>query len=410
MNLRSLIRCGSLTPLLVCLFVFSMARITVYGQQPPAVPESTTSETELLTPEKSQERQAEIKQKLAALESSGLSEEDRKKAAEFYQKALNALASVEEYRGQLALHQRESAEYNEELKQYEEKLANLTNTEPVINPEADLTKLQQDLAAQDQVVQSAQADLDRSEQQLKNRQARLADIPQQTVERQQELEKVTTQFEAAAAKDATDVLAGAERDYLWARAEALKMSLAEMAEQRQYFTMSPDLAQVRRDFRAKYLTQQQKQLAALRQALDDKRIAEAEAQADEAARTAAVERPAAIAELANSNKVLADEQARIAEKNADLTKEDATIKKQQQELADEFDWSRNRVDQAGSTEVGQELRRQQELLPDLSAIARRMALGTQEKEAIGYRYLELMERRANLADADRDERVAEILQ
>jgi potassium efflux system protein len=409
MKLSSMI-CRRQFVLLICLAFFSWGGLAGYAQEPAVVPEAAATETTLLTLEQSQKRQEEIKQKLAALETSGLSEEDRKKAAEFYQKALNALASLEEYRGQYELHRRESADYNADLKRWEEKLANLATTESTIDSRDDLAKLQQDLAAQDQIVQAARADLDKSEQQLKNRQARLADIPQQTVERQQELEKVTADFEVAAGKDATDVLAGAERDYLWARAEALKMSLAEMAEQRQYFTMSPDLAQVRRDYRAKNLAQQEKVLAALRQVVDAKRIAEAEKQASEAAETAAVERPAAIAELAKSNVTLAEEQARIAARSAALNEEKAAIEEQLKDLSAAFDRSKERVAQAGSTEVGQDLRRRQEMLPDLSAISRRIAIGKRDKEDAGYRYLELMERRGEVVDAEVDERVAAILQ
>ena len=396
--------------LLICLSLSPWSGLAGYAQEPPTVSETTAPDTELLTEQKSQERQEEIKQKLAALESSGLSEEDRKKAAEFYQKALNALASVDEYRGQLQKHRRLITNYQKDFDEFQQNLAGVTSSEPQINSQDDLAKLQQDLAAQDQIVQAARADLEKSEQQLKDRQARLTAIPQETVERQQELQKVAAQYESGANKDAADILAGAERDYLAARIEALKMSLAEMAEQRQYFTMSPDLAQVRRDYRAKYLAQQEKVLAALRQVVDAKRIAEAQKQASEAAETAAVVRPAAIAELAKSNVALAEEQARIAARSAELNEEKATIENQLKELSTAFARSKERVAQAGSTEVGQDLRHRQEMLPDLGAISRRIALGKRDKEDAGYRYLELMERRGIIADADADARVAEILQ
>lgn len=396
--------------LFICLLLPPVMGSAVLAQEPPAVPEKEVPDTALLTAENSQKRQEEIKQKLAALDSSGLSEEDRKKAAEFYQKALNALASVEEYRKQFDLHKGEIATYKEDLEKFQGKLAGLTNSEPQDYDQDDLATLQQNLAEQDQKVQAARADLEKSEQQLKNRQSRLTDIPQQIVERQQDLEEVTSQYETAAGKDATDALAGAQRDSLSARMEALKMSLAEMAEQRQYFTMSPDLAQVRRDYRAKNLAQQEKLLIALRQAIDARRIAEAEKQATEAAQTAAVERPAAIAELAKSNAALAEEQARIAAKSAEFNEEKAAVETQLKVLSEAFDRSQKRVEQAGSAEVGQELRRGQESLPDLSAISRRIALDKRDKEDAGYRYLELMDRRGDVVDADIDERVTEILQ
>jgi potassium efflux system protein len=409
MKLSSMI-CRHQLVLLICITLSSAGGIQSDAQEPPAVPEPATPDATLLTVEQSQKRQEEIKQKLAALDASGLSEDDRKKAAEFYQKALNALASVDEYRGQKIRHENNINKYKAELEKYQTDLANLSTAEFHIDLQVDLANLELELAKQEQIVQSAREELAKSEQQLKDRPARLVDIPQQTVERQKELEKATADFETAAGKDATDILASAERDYLGARIDALKMSLAEMTEQRRYYTMSPDLAQVRRDFRAKQLAQEEKKLAALRQVIDARRIEEAEKQATAAAQMAAVVRPEAIAELAKRNSELAEEQARIAANSAVLTDEKAAIEAQKKDLSAAFDRSQERVAQAGSAEVGQELRRRQEMLPDLSAIRRRIALGNQEKEDASYQYFELMERRGNIVDAEIDDRVAEILQ
>lgn len=390
-------------------------------EAPPAVVEATTAgnadavDPELLTLEESQQWQEEIRQKLGALDASGLGEEDRKKAAEAYQRALNSLATLEEYRAAKEKHERESRQYlgdenyEGDLHKYQRLLAELPAEPRPISAE-DQENLQQALVVQEQAVAKAQAELAKAEEMLKIRQTRLIEIPQQIVERQKELENVNAELQKAAVRDGANVLADAEQEALAARAEALKMQLAEMVAQRRYFAQSPDLAQVRRDYRTKSLAQEEKKLAAIRQTLDARRLAQAEEQAIEASRTAAVERPTAIAELAKRNQLLAEEQTKVASKIPELTEELAAIDREQEKLKKAFSGSRDRVATAGSTEVGQELRRQQEQLPDISAISRRIALRTQERDNASYRSLELQELRDEAADAEMQDRVAAVLE
>ena len=375
----------------------------------PATPAISTEESEKLTPEKAHQYQEEFRQKIATLETSSLSEEDRRKAAEFYQKAIDSLTSWDEHHAQKAFHEREEGEYEADLKLFQDLLTKLNDSETKIDLQGDLADLEQRLTAQEQVVQKAREDLAKSEKQPKNRQTRLAEIPQLTVERQQELEKTTAEHAEVAAKEATDVLASAERNYLWARMAALKMSLEEMEKQRQYFSKSPDLVQLRRDYRAKFLAQEEKKLADLREAIDRRRLAEAELQASEAARSAAVERPAEIAKLAKDNSDLAEQQADIATDNSQLTAELEGVARQRDNLMKEFTRSKERVAAATTEASGQQLRQQQELLPDRRAIGRRIALRTQEQEDITYKLFELLDRRSSIVDADVNQRIAQIL-
>jgi potassium efflux system protein len=375
-----------------------------------AAPTPTEDEEEPFSPEKVKQSQEDIRQKLSTLDSSGLSEEDRKKAAEFYQKALDSLASLEEFRSEKARHATNSSNYDKELDEFQTNLSKLANEAPPLLT-GDLVELEQELAKQEQVVQLARENLAKSEKQPKDRQSRLAELPQLVVERQQELEKVEAKLSEVGTKDATDVLANAERNYLTSRAAALKMSLEEMEAQRQYFTKSPDLVQVRRDYRAKYLAQEEKKLAALHEAIDARRLAETEAQANEAARMAAVERPEAIAKLAKENSELAEKQAEIAAKSTALTDELAQVVRERDKRDNEFTQSKERVKAAGLTEAsGQQMRQQQDLLPDRRAISRRIALLEREKEDAIYSSFDLIDRRSTIKDMDVDERVAKILE
>jgi potassium efflux system protein len=367
-----------------------------------------TQDSNELTPAKVELKQKELREKLSGLESSGLSEEDRKKAAEYYQKAIDALASWQEHHRQKLFHEREASEYQGELKDFQNKLQALP-TEPQINLNGDVAKLEQDLAAQEQIVQEAQTKLAKSEKQPKDRQSRLAEIPQLIVERQQELEKVVAEQAKIGDNDATDVLANAERDYLQSRIHAIEKSLEEMEKQRQYFSLSPDLVQVRRDYRAKFLAQEEKKLAALREAIDQRRLAEAERQATETARTAAVERPKAIAKLAEQNDKLAKQQVDLAEKRAALTAELEAIGKQRDKLVTDFNRDKDRIEAAITEASGQQLRQQEELLPDIREISRRIVLREQEKEDVTYESFELIDRRSEVVDADVEERVSELL-
>ncbi len=380
--------------------------------EPPAeVSAAPTDEEEPLPSDKEKESQEAFRQKLSTLDSSGLSEEDRKKAAEFYQKALDALASLEELRGKKEFHEREAASYETDLKEFQDNLAKLSWESPRFDPQDDAVDLEQQLVEQEQIVRQAREKLAKSEKQPKDRQTRLAELPQLVVERKQELEKVLAKLVEVNAKDAADVLAHAERSYLRSRAAVLKMSLEEMEAQRQYFTKSPDLVQVRRDYRAKFLAQEEKKLAALHDAIDARRLAEATAQASEAARMAAVERPEAIAKLAKENSALAEKQAAIAAKSTALTDELARVVRERDKLDKEFTQSAERVKAAGLTEAsGQQLRQQQEMLPDRQAISRRIAQLQHEKEEIVYSSFDLLDRRSTIKDMDSDERIAKILE
>jgi potassium efflux system protein len=368
-----------------------------------------TQDSNELTPAKVELKQKELREKLSGLESSGLSEEDRKKAAEFYQKAIDALASWLEHHGQLLRHRGEAEKYETDLAKFQTDLKALGTGDPQVDLSGDVTTLEQRIASQEQEVQKARDELAVSEKQPKNRQTRLAEIPKLMVERQQELEKVTSAHSDVSDQDATDVLANAERNYLWSRMEALKMSLAEMEEQRLYFTKSPDLVQVRRDFRAKKLAHEEKKLAALRDAIDKRRIAEAEKQASETTRTAAVERPAAIAKLAEQNVKLANKQVEIAEKGAALTATLEAVGKQRDKLVTDFNRDQERIEAATIEASGQQLRQREELLPDIRELTRRIALREQEREDVTYESFELIDRRSEVVDADVEQRVADLL-
>ena len=404
--------------LVTCAFFLAIS-CSAWAQTQPAsdekaaesiVAEARSDDSDLLTPAEVQQSQEEFRQKLASLESSGLAEEDRRQATEFYQKALDSLASWEEYHKAKLRHDANSVKYELELKDFQDRLATLPAADEPFKFEGDLAALEEELAKQEQIVQQAREDLAKSDKQPKNRQTRLAELPQQVVEKQQELEKVSSQYGEFAAKDTTDVLANAQRNYLWSRAAALKMSLEEMEKQRQYFSKRPDLVQVRRDYRAKFLAQEEKKEAELRDLIESRRLAEAELQASKATRTAAVERPQAITELAKSNEKLANKQVEIAEKNTIITDEKAQVIHERENLAKEFERSKERLGAVELNEAnGQQLRQQQELLPDCRAISRRMALRAQEQSDVTYEWYDLIDRRSTIVDADLEHRVAKIL-
>lgn len=386
--------------------------LTPPAETPAEVVAPTPSEDgdEPFSPEKVAQSQEDIRQKLSTLDSSGLSEEDRKKAAEFYQKALDSLASLEEFRSKKVVHETHSRNYDKELAEFQAKLSQLANQDPQLIT-GDLADLEQELAKQVQIVQQAREDLAKSEKQPKDRQTRIAEFPQLVAERQQELEKVESKLADVNAKDDTDVLANAERSFLRSREAALKMSLEEIEAQRQYFAKSPDLVQVRRDYRAKYLAQEDKKLAALHEAINARRLADAKAQANEAAQMAAVERPEAIAKLAKENSELADKQAQIAAKSTALTNELTQVIRDRDKLDKEYKQSEERVKAAGLTEAsGQQLRQQQEMLPDRQTISRRIALLQHEKEDVIYSSFDLIDLRSTIKDMDSEERITKILE
>lgn len=355
--------------------------------------------------------QDEIQQYLSTLDSAVVDEADKQKATEYLQKALAARTLLEQQQAEKAKYERLLAEYEKDPDEFKQKLAELPAKPPAVDEDKSLAELEAEITTREADLQQLRTKLDESNKQFKTRSAYLANYSKLVADTQQELDQVNQQLEKFGDSEATDVVSRAEQLYLRVQQEALQATLDASEKHREYYAKSGDYAQSRRDYRAKKLALDEKYLAALREVVNQERQAEANQQASAAASAAAIQRPKAIADLANANAALAKDSADVVAKIAKLDEELDAASKDLHKVQNAKDLAEERADAAGRTEaMGQQLRQQQEMLPHLEGIARQIALLQEEKSAAVYSKYKLLEQRNEVEDADMDERVDAILQ
>ena len=353
----------------------------------------------------------QIQERLAALEGAGLNESDKRDATESYQAALSAINLYTEKHDEVTHYEGLIAQYPQDLEEFTKLLSTLPPEVPDVDDGRSIADLEKELALQEQALKKLRDDLDKSNSQSKARSDWLANLPNELDSTQLELEKVRQQIEELLSIAATGIPSEARRIALETRRAALEMALNAIERKREYFTSSPDLVQIRRDYRAKKVAQDEKYLEALRAVIIEQRRAEANQQASATASAAAVERPEAIAALATANAALAKDSAEVVGKIAALTDELTATKALLEEVREAKKLSEERVAAAGLTEAsGQQLRQQLELLPNTRGIARRISRREADRADATYSKYRLVDQRNEVEDADPKVRIEQILQ
>lgn len=355
------------------------------------------------------EQRKAIEQRLASLDASVLGESDFRKVNEYYQLALSALSELEQHQAELASYQNKIEQYPDELQDFQQKLQDFPAEPTPLDFTAKLDALQSQQQELERQVQATRDLLAQSESQPKARSARLTELPKLMLEAQQQLDETTNKLEALPT-DETNLAVTAERTALEARLDALKVSLNAMDKQRAYYQISGELVQARRDFRSKTLARDEKKLTAIRDLVGKRRMRDAKQQANEAAQAARVERPEAIAKLAENNSELAQNQAEIV---AEIDKAEtllADFNTQLDEIKQQHTRSEERIEASGMNEsIGLQLRQQQEQLPNTRELRSRIAEHRRKKSDIAYRLYELHDRRSATVDVDLETQVSEVL-
>ncbi|QEG33297.1 mechanosensitive ion channel domain-containing protein [Bythopirellula goksoeyrii] len=353
----------------------------------------------------------EIRQRISSLESATIDEVTKAKATEVYQETLSALGVLEQQLAETAHFQSLIESYESDLNDIKKLQSELPSEVPAVDDDQSVEQLEAEVSHREQELKQLRDKLDDSNTKLKKRAEALATFPKQIANTQAKLDDISKQLDQAKEKETTDAVTGARLTYLQAERAALSATLETIKKTREYYAMSGDLAQIRRDYRAKKLAQDEKYLATLREIVNQSRLTEANQQASAAASAAAVKRPEAIAELANSNAALAKDQAEIVNKIAKLDQKLEATDELLEKVSNAKKLSEERIAAAGRTEAsGQQLRQQQEQLPDTQGIAREIALrGSEQSDAI-YSQYEMLEERNAAEDADLDERVSQVLE
>ncbi len=357
------------------------------------------------------QRQEQIEQRLASLEASTLPEGELRKVNEFYQQALSTLGKLEEQRTAHEKFVKDGENYPQELAEVKKLLAELPSEPAVVEANAKLEDLEATLNTLETDVRTTRDALAKSEAKPKIRTARLAELPKLTLEAQQQLDETLARLESLPALDATNLVAIAERSALESNRDYLVQYIEAMEAQRKYILMSSELVQQRRDYQAKVLALKEEELSAVRTFVQQRRKQDAQQQAVAAKQAAQVERPEAIAALAEQNSQLAEEQAEIVASIGKINQELTEVNDQLERVDTQFTRSQQRIEASGMSEsIGLQLRQQQELLPDVRSLRRHISQHAKQKATAVYKLYELHDTRSTVVDVDLDQRVSEVLE
>ncbi|HYO24429.1 MAG TPA: hypothetical protein VEQ85_05720, partial [Lacipirellulaceae bacterium] len=350
-----------------------------------------------------------LEERLAGLDASGLADAEKQKAAEFYRRALASfdvatqqIEAARQFDAQLAeIQNGKDSKGKRSTAWYAARLA------APLPPYAETDGLSVEQV--EKWAENCETNLAYYRGELaamvaepKRRSQRLAEAPKQIAAAEQTLKETSEKLAALGSEDAADLVAAAERQALeLAEIECRATLLALQSEQRLY-EKTGEWVTTRRDYYARYVPHKEKRLAQLREIINHLREQEAQSQARLATAAAeAVEatRPKQILELANDNKLLADERVAVAAAMNGVVKSFDATRATLSVLTDQYDRAERQAKEL-SNAGGQLLREQQAKLPNLHDLERSYGEREPLLSEVLIRSFELNDQSSELANLD----------
>lgn len=353
------------------------------------------AEVSLLDPLKKEFLTARL-QRLSGL---GLEEDVREAAEANYNQALKSRSQWKGFRVQIST-------WKKEIEARPEQIAALRDQSqgpPKLPPLPDgLSELEAKVTELEQEVQSLRASRDEKDSEIARRAGRKDAIPREIAEAQAELRTVEEAINKIAPSPPSEdeVVAASElialvnkRQMLQAKIEALQLEQVYAGDTE---LIRLQLDQVKRDLAAK-----EERLEEARRKRNQLQQAEADRQAEEAARAAAVARPPAVAEIADRNAKLAAERQELTARLTDLNEQLAAREAQQAELDQQYKSTTKRVEELGLTvSAGKLLLRQRKGLPHPGELRRSAAARLAQDDRDQFRQYELQDEWERLGNLD----------
>ena len=400
---------------------------------------------EALAPQNLQAK-ADLEQRLKALDNAGLSDDDKRRATEYYQQALEAFDVASQHietalkfdeqlsktkavlaitRDKAKLPEFAAYELTDEdfdhvgkdiieapgpqsTKSYSAKLAKpLLPYEDVSN--LPLEDIEKRCARVETSLDIYRQHLAEMEAEPKRRSQRMAELPKQISETQQKHTQLADELASLGSEEVSDVTAVAHRAALAQGVLALEATLQALEREQRLYQDGGEWVKVRRDYFARYVPYKEKRLAQLRQVISQRRVDLAQQQARQAAEAAQAAPPETLrprakeilAELANENQALAAELPVVAGRLTTLTQQLDDAQKVLRELQSRFDRAQDQVKPNELSEFsGLLLRQQQAELPNLRELRRRNVKRESERSNVLIKNFELNDADARLANLD----------
>jgi potassium efflux system protein len=371
----------------------------------PASPADSTESDDNAKPQKELEApklevKADLDARLKALENAALTPDDKRKAVEYYQQALESF-EVAAAQVELARKLRQEADNPEPpIAELTRRLATPLKPYDDLSGET-LAKVEEVAANVETWLKGYRTELAALEAEPKRRSKRLAELPGQISDTQQKLQEATSELAALGAGDATDLLIAARRAALTQQIKSLEATLGALDCEQRLYQQGGEWLTLRHEYLARYVPYKEKRLIQLKADVNRRREAEAQQQAAAAAKAAEVARPQVTSELAKENKVLAERRAKITAELTLVEKQLASTQAQLAALTEQFNKARDQATVEDLSAVtGQLLRDQQSKLPNLRALRRGHALRDPQRSNIQLEIYDLSDRRTELANLD----------
>jgi potassium efflux system protein len=343
----------------------------------------------------------DVQRRLKDLEQSQAAEAVKSDATKRYKQALDWLTAAEQFTANIAAADADAEAAPRRVQEIKNQQSEPPAEQPPSPPrDATLGELERQLAEAESRLSESRESLDRLEADVKRRTDLKTRLPKLTADASQKLEALRKQLAAAPIAGELPEAALARRTELEANAIAVAQELAwyqaiarQGAAVTEWTPLALDLAQ-------RKATRAEKQAAAWRRIVADRRKLESENQARAARRDIAKTHPA-LRQLAHRNAALAERRLKVAGEIERTAAERSAVESQVAALTAEFAATRQKVAVAGLTStVALVLRHQRAALPDLTE--RRQRIETIEVEAprLHLELLDLEAERQTVRDLD----------
>ena len=378
---------ASVRLLIVCALLFPAA--TGFAQTTPEnAPVETVSKETI---------EAKLKELDAATD---LDDESRAKIREKYQEALKSLESAGQWTDKAAAYQKMAESAAEELAGIKAELAELPEKPGPVKTEGTVVDLERALSEKQSTLDAKKTALSELDTEAKRRATRRAELPKLLADARKRLTEIEKEIEAAKAAKEESRAAAARRILATANRQAAEQEILALSREPKAYENRTELLPLRRELAAKQVALLETQVTALREALNQQRKAETEAELRKARREASRAAPEVAAHL-ERNTELAKRRKDLAENIAETGRRLEQAQKTLAALQDQFKRTEEKVDAVGLTDaIGLLLRKQRDALPDVRAQRESVAKRQDEIRKIRLELLERDDRRSELADLD----------
>lgn len=267
-------------------------------------------------------------------------------------------------------------------------------------PDLPLSELEQRLADAEAALSQAQLAATQDDDALKRRTAATVELPKQLLGLREELARLTTGDESAGA-ESPDEWAQAQRIERQTKRRALEASIAAAEAEMRFYQGAGEWLTAKRDKSARDAARAEQIVKQLREVVTRRRAQQAEAAAAQAAKAQAeaAKLPPALQQIAEENTALAKQRAEMLAKHEALQARQSEVEKLESTLRAELKDVKDLAAAAQfSQAVGQLLRSQRALLPELRVHRRQIRDRQPEVSEITFRSLDYTRRRIALAD------------